>query len=539
MAITYTRTTLGNITDLSASAASGGSLSQSTQFWFLIIPLTSTTYTTNSIAVGAPSNIVTASTDTTNLTINLSWSVVSGTGGYLIYWTKVDPGTDPTAFNSTGYVIKDSAGTSVVSVLPGSTTSFSFSTEQAAGSPKYNIPWNDTYRFPAIYNDNVDYIFISGTTDSDRGSFEKLYQHCVSAGWDSVQKTHDRAYYVKANIAINTGGIFESKNELIYTIGNFYNTSTNSVTYFGTGTNELDSENGATWISLGGQGSSWASYFSVNKIRAFNFQFRVIRQGNLLPLTGYARYSNFYFGGDYQIANCTFDCLQYLVCSSSVSSVSGSFMTNVTVYNSRWAYQIQQDMTAATLTNIISIGSIYAAYIRYSPTIRGFNHYGAKNGFAILINQFEDIQVRLIDSNLVWNAAGLFQWYNNGRMATGNEYVKNLYTVTITVVDKNNTPISGASVIINDTNGIERMNVVTNSSGIASYEMEAGVHKSNATSAVNNGSYTNHNPFTMTITKSGFKKYKSKFTFSQKLTETITLDKVLVTNIAGPVQSWQ
>ena len=88
MAITYTRTTLGSISDLTATASTGGSLTASTQFWFVVVPITAQYYVSNGTAFGGASNIATATTDATYKTIDLSWTAVSGAYGYLMTITK-------------------------------------------------------------------------------------------------------------------------------------------------------------------------------------------------------------------------------------------------------------------------------------------------------------------------------------------------------------------------------------------------------------------------------------------------------------------
>jgi len=132
MAITYTRTTLGLIADLTATASTGGSLTASTQFWFVVIPLTAQYYVTNGTAAGGASNIATATTDTTNKTIDLSWTAVSGAYGYLVYWTKVDPSTDAENFNFSGYQVHTSAQVYYTSTT---TTSLTLSTAAAGVTP--------------------------------------------------------------------------------------------------------------------------------------------------------------------------------------------------------------------------------------------------------------------------------------------------------------------------------------------------------------------------------------------------------------------
>jgi hypothetical protein len=519
MAITYTKKSVGTTTDLTAVPASGGSLTASTQFWFVVVPIDkNTSYATTSAAIGKPTNIATATTDATNKTINLSWSACTNALGYIVYWTKTDPGTNPSSFNYDCYQVKSTETTAYnVSVT---TNSFSFTRETITGVPPVSVPYTNVSAFVQIIDDNCDYITISGSSDSDRASIEKLYQYCVANSWDSVQKTHDRTYYIKANITIGSSSVFESKNELIYSIGSFI-VASSGISYFGTGTSELDPNNGTTWISLAGNGAAWNKDFTPGIARMFNFHFRNIRQGYISPSTSMTKYTSVTLNTDFQVANCVFDSLQYL--DFAGTALSTSYVKDTVVSNSRWAWRFATDLSQATFDNIFSINSGTGMYLRYNAVAKGFNLKGVNAVAAIAINSAEDLGATLIDSNLDWSFASLFSWYLQGKTPTGNEYIRNKYTILLTVVDESNNYIEGATIKMTNKDGTQEFLAVTDENGKIEELALAGVHRSKPVTTTNTGVYTSYSPFTLTIKKSGYKTYLSRFTLSKKFDEIITL----------------
>lgn len=522
MAVSYVRYSLDAISDLAGSASADGSLSESTTYYFVVLALYSTAINTVYTAISAPSNIASVSTDATNKTIDLSWTAVPGATRYMVYWTKVDPGSDPTALNFTGWMIKDSANTHYASTAA---TSFTFDSERLSGSPYYSVSYGDAYRFVAIFNEKIDYFRISGSTVDDPASFESLYQACLANSWDSVEKFHDRTYFVKANVTLVTASsYFVSQAELVYMTGGFYNAASGAMTVLGTGTSDTDPAEGAVWVSLAGQASAWWSGFNFHDLRAFNWSFKNIRQGYQYSPTD-AYISIVLSGDDFQIANCNMERIQYL--SFLGGALSTSFCKDVVVTRGRWAYYFGSDVSAASFDNVYSINSGMASYMRYSPIVSGLNTKGTAQYEILAINSVEDLQAICIDSNIDFSKSSVIQWFQSGRLPTGNEYIKVRYSLALTVQNKAGLALVGASVSITDLSGATSFTGDTDSNGQINTVLDGGVHKSKYLVANNTGTYTSYSPHTLTITAPGYQTKTVVLSMDRKREEVVTLEPIV------------
>lgn len=501
MAITYTRTTLGSISDLTATTAASGSLTASTQFWFVVVPLTAQYYTTNTTAWGAPSNIATATTDTTNKTINLSWTAVSGAYGYIVYWTKVDPGTNPENFNFSGWQVKVSTNPYYSTVT---TNSFSFATEQISGTPTYSVKYDDAYRFVMISSVKTDTIALS-TVDATVTP-EGIYQACVLNSWDSITKLDDDSYYFATTISVGSNdSSVDLKGKNLILKGGFVTTAAGSMLYAGYSDRTTASTEGTSMVFTAGQGISNLNNFHIHDCRLHGLRVSNIRIGNKTATS--SKYLTVYiYGDDFQISNCSFDLLQFLGLVGG--ALSTSYMVNTSSTGGRYCFNFQSDVSLATFSNNMAINGYQALYIRFSPTITKMVSEGTAGGIgemiAINATANEDLKATFIDSNFDWSQARIVYWYQNGRMPTGEEYVKNKYTQTFHITDTSNNDLEGVSISLTDKNGISRGTATTDSGGLATIITEVGESKSNATTAQNYGTYTNHNPFNFVITKDGY-----------------------------------
>lgn len=101
--------------------------------------------------------------------------------------------------------------------------------------------------------------------------------------------------------------------------------------------------------------------------------------------------------------------------------------------------------------------------------------------------------------------------------------VKRNFTIDLTVLDENNTPIPQATVVLQDTDGGEVFNVLTNAEGKITQQTVMAYEKWNITGEGYHEK--DYNPFTLTISKPGtdYLTYQTKFTLATKVNWTISL----------------
>jgi len=497
MATTYTRTTLGQVTNLTATAAAGGSLTASTQFWFTVIPLSGTYLYSIQNACGTPATIATASTTVTDKTINLAWDATAGAAGYMVYWTKVDPGTDPCAFNSTGYNIRASSGLYHCSVT---TNSFSFTTEATSGSPNYSVSYADAYRYLAIFNQKCDYLLLQNVAETVTPA--TLYAACVANSWDSINQLDDYAYDFKANIYVaSIAAVIDFRGTSVQSIGGLECYVTSSM--FKAGYTDISSiEDGGSWVNLGGQGVAWWNFFHFHDVRIHGFSYRNIRKGYKRITT--SRYSFMSIAGDdWQISNCNISGAAYLTFPGG--AIAGSYIKDTNIQYSRWGLNITSDISLAEINNVLMIGAVIPLYTQKTVYASNLKEDYSQTNLVLAINTSDATETKatLTDCEFDLTGATAVIWYNAGRQATGNEYIKNVKTQTFHITDVAGNNLSGVPIVIEDNLGVTH-NATTDANGAATITPIIGIHRSNDTTATNNGYYTDYNPFRFVIEKAGF-----------------------------------
>lgn len=501
---TYTRTQVGAGANLVATAAAGGALAASTQYWFVVLPMSAQYKAAISLAIGTPTNIATATTDATNKAITLTWDAVPGAAAYQIMFCTTNPGTDPEAFNtiSGGKCIQDNTSLYYTSV--GNVTSFTFDSLRTSGAPWYVINNTDSYRCLQIFNQKIDYLLVQGSGATQ--TMKDIYDGCVAGGFDSIQKLDSDAFFVKANLNLASNNMIADFRSIdVITLGGLSMTAAGSRALFGspspTGVVE-----GGNWTCLGGQGVAGWSQFTFHDVEMYKWNFRNIRKGGKVNLTTW--YVTPTINGTiWKLENVTFDCIQYL--GFLGGSEAGSYAKNVQVSQGRWAYNFSSDITNGTLSDIRSIYAASSGYFKGTVTAMGLKVSGTSGAFEIIaINSSVDVETKatLIDSNIDFTKTAPYPiyWYNAGRVTSGNEYVKNMKTQTFLITDAEKNPISAATIKIYIGESLVAT-LTTDANGLATTILEIGVHHATPGSTANHyGYYTNYNPFTFVITKDGF-----------------------------------
>lgn len=100
--------------------------------------------------------------------------------------------------------------------------------------------------------------------------------------------------------------------------------------------------------------------------------------------------------------------------------------------------------------------------------------------------------------------------------------------IDITVIDEQNIPIESVTVSLTNKNDDLQFSVVTDINGKITQQEVMRMYVFSASSAthfVTADDKTDYNPFTLTVSKTGYETYTSKFTLSEKIDSIITLKK--------------
>jgi hypothetical protein len=181
--------------------------------------------------------------------------------------------------------------------------------------------------------------------------------------------------------------------------------------------------------------------------------------------------------------------------------------------------------TSGTLDRVLASGFTYAfqAYENYAAlnisnvTIRNCTYI--MQGTRLSVDQY----LKNVDSN-TW----LFYW-----SGTGAGKVYRQYTLDIKVTDKDNNPLSGATVVVKDKDGNTIFSVTTAADGTITQQT---VNRGYYTQA-NGNTLTDYSPHTLTISKAGYQTYVKKFTLGAAVNWEIKLAKAqaVLINSGNPV----
>jgi hypothetical protein len=112
------------------------------------------------------------------------------------------------------------------------------------------------------------------------------------------------------------------------------------------------------------------------------------------------------------------------------------------------------------------------------------------------------------------------------------------YTINIKIINKDNNAISGATVVMKKTDGTQMFSVITAADGTITQQQVTSKYWSHTWtgtptySPFSDADITDYNPFTLIISRSGYKTYTTKFTFDSKLNWKLTLAKLMDNNFS-------
>lgn len=254
MAKTYTFTAPpAAITDLAATLQSGGSLTASTTYYYVVVALGIVASVSNSTKSGI-SNEVSATTDTTNKTIRLDWTAITGAAGYAVFRVTTSgayntncriAASNYNATTTNNYFVDDGTVTANRANYCHSTTPTSLN----------NWP---LYVDPRTYG--LGKLIISGGTSGDPITPQNIYDDAVANGYSNYVK------FDKGNLVLmchfgysNLESYFTAKFLNIYCFGYFYSSPDSATAICTYGVSGTPPSGGVHLKSLAGR-EDWQLY---------------------------------------------------------------------------------------------------------------------------------------------------------------------------------------------------------------------------------------------------------------------------------------
>jgi hypothetical protein len=493
------------------SLQAGGSLDAGVTYYYRVVALKTGTYDWNVNQVESPASIeVSATTDTVNKTIRLTWPQVAGANYYHVFRTTT-PGSyrthkriagSPTAGYPTvadggaGGTTFDDDGTRALQVtyaiFAATDAPLDFSTQIGKGCLTITGgDAGDPITLKNIYDAIADDNFCKYIDSITFGLLGNWYQY------NETTETH-----------------FKDTNKTLILLGqtNLDFSHADSVIQFGNydATNDFSSD-GCQFIHCGPYmnslqvgrgcklyGCDFISYYHNDDWRE--------------PYVIYG--DRFGFGSFEEMRDCTIKGFL----SALVSTAADPPMVNVTLQDT-YLYPVNSD-----LSNTDGF-TVKGGYLRsyYAPDIsqlRGLNVYSP---YTYDVWQNDVRQNKLVNPyfNNRTNNVPVIYW--NGTSYTG--WLDVYFEFDFKVVDKNNIPVYGATVRVDDKDGNTIVNTTTDSNGqITTQEIKKARYTHTSGSAAGENTIADdRSPFTLLITKGGYETYRREFTLIEQIDWTISL----------------
>jgi hypothetical protein len=363
-------------------------------------------------------------------------------------------------------------------------------------------------------------IRITGGTTETPITMEDIYQEDVSNGWGVVTKAGD-AYNIQRNFFIGDGSTethFKSTNEAVIVDGQCTINGSTTTVEFG---NLIDEENKEVQDG---------SFFKMTFYYLMKSHFQKVSIENA---TINAYDSHFIGWGSDGYFNKLYCCT--VENSGQLINQSFSDYYRINIYNTSTALWPRNGTVEDINCNGVEYPARFynsSAYNGVTVDLRNIVSLGNTYAFIWLAGSAATAitTVRLIDCLFdSWD----IRWVD---ATIQNATITQSYSFNIEVLDEANNPIQNATVKLVDKNGDTVFSETTDSNGsiaeqiVNAYEYTRESGNNPGVTAVNTLT-----PFTITISKSGYKTYKSKFTLNKKFDEIITLSKVKDLNFSKNV----
>lgn len=490
MAATFTFTDLATPTTVTATAVSGGTLAVD-QYYYKVIAVFSTSTSTNTFYEGKSlaSSEVTATTDSTNKTVRLTWDAVSGAGGYKVY----------RATTSGVYL-----GFLNVAILDSVVNSGGTCTWDDTG---YALAGNNAFIDIAHGKITIDR---TGTQADDTFGVEDLYNADVSGSWGVIDKD---------------GETYKIKTALILAKDMTWNDELKTIIFY-------------DGITTGALTANFGLYNSTDDY-TYNGCYLFFRTWSLNTLTFSelnAYHTSFYWSNE-DNPNASRTVLPYLgiyVTAGDVIDCNANevrFFRGLSTANVLYKRTLIAGCDVALFTGTVTLEDVTCMNMSRSfqtstnSVIRAVGYVGKKMANGDVYCLGDNWTVEFVDSEVTSEP---FK-YLSGTGGVGSL----VSTVIPTIVDKNNDPISGASVKIYDKDDTLVVDETTDANGQISDEVT--MNETTFPSGVL--TVEDFNPFKFIISKTGYETYTSTRDIDAPVRDIITLrpQKKVATDDTGQV----
>ncbi len=154
---------------------------------------------------------------------------------------------------------------------------------------------------------------------------------------------------------------------------------------------------------------------------------------------------------------------------------------------------------SVTIGNYVYALAAYGTY----PQLVAKNCKLLNNTYDLYVNTLTDNDAYLINMEAAWT----FFWVGNS-----TKKIYRQYEFDLTVTDKTNTPLQGATVTLTDKNGTQAFSAMTNANGaIATQTITRGYYQQSTGDTLHDQA-----PHTLTVAKAGYQTYIKKFVITEK-----------------------
>jgi len=500
MAKVITFTDLSTPTNLTATTVSGGSLDASTTYYYKVFAVFSNASLNSQYFYENGRSLcsieVSATTDATNKSIKLDWDAVSGAGGYRIYRCKGES--------------LDTTTTKLSTTLEVALTTNTYTDNGSAVQHTYGtIYWDYPH----------GKLELTGGTSADPITINDIYNADVAGGWGMIHKLSAKCYEINIPYILANAFIKFSGNAVLLVNGLFSGSSLGTSLQIGERNSTYDATYDGCVISF--KCANFGGY------RAMNGFYKLIYDTTFIydyysyrgwPYTGSNQYAAFDFStGDY-CQDVTFKNFRY------VGAAGTSVMKEIRLIDgseNMWNWS-----TTGQIRNIqvedAGIQVQYSLTSAFAPIIDQL--ILKKNGYLNFYNNHCAVTVRntLLNATMGWYTSPDASWHEE-------------FNFDMLIVDDNGDPIENATISLKNNLGTEVYSGTTDSSGVITTQyiltrvFSYGNAVADPTNAVSKTltNITDYNPFTITVSKTGYETYESVMDITAKLNSTITLKPIV------------
>ena len=306
-------------------------------------------------------------------------------------------------------------------------------------------------------------IWVSGYDSTDPCTMQDIYDADVAGGWGVVAKNNNQ-YSLTANIEFATDNYFSSQNEMIEMQKNWqWNAVGGATMQIGSLTGDKP-ENGSVWQFLGyncNYGSSGLGILGEDSY-FYNSQVKFINMSGSTAIQGYwgaglfknnVKVNGSYFQDMRQVAfNNYLNSYKDIMVNGAMIENPGGVIDSITVYGVGFGARTGDSATAGHESKIhrCNISDVTSSPINcYGSTV---NQNFVFDAVDCNYGSFSDLRKVI--------------WYHGSTYYTPVG-VYETYSALLRAVGEDGNPISGASVVIKDTNGTTVHSLTTNVDGYA------------------------------------------------------------------------